>query len=121
MVGMIVLAAALYVCPGDVYTDRPTEGCKPFQQSGQEGFSTITEVPEAPGSETVPGSSGTTMERRRGGNEPGVNSEVCALYKEYVELEIRTRGGFQVESTDEANRWQTLKRMFQNSPAPNCS
>ncbi len=121
MVGMIVLAAALYVCPGDVYTDRPTEGCKPFQQTGPEGFSTMTETPETPETGSVPDPSGTpTMERRQGGQDPGVNSELCALYKEYVELEVKTKGGFQTGSPEETNRWQTLKRMFQNSPAPNC-
>lgn len=115
MVGMIVLAAALYVCPGDVYTDRPGEGCKPFKKTGQQGFSAMGDVPEP-----LPGSSGLTTEQGPGGNEPGGSSEVCTLYKEYEELGAKTRGGFQVGSPDEAERWQTLKRMFQNSPAPNC-
>jgi len=45
---------------------------------------------------------------------------MCALYKEYIDLEVRTKGGTQMGSTEETQRWQTLKRMFQNSAVPNC-
>jgi len=45
---------------------------------------------------------------------------MCALYKEYIQLELKTQGGFQAGSPTELERWQTLKRMFQNTPAPRC-
>jgi hypothetical protein len=45
---------------------------------------------------------------------------MCALYKEYIELEVKTQGGVFMESTEQTQRWQTLKRLFQNSPAPRC-
>ena len=46
MLDIILVAAAMYVCPGDVYTDVPRPGCRPLQESGKEGFSTIPEAPE---------------------------------------------------------------------------
>ena len=46
MLDIILVAAAMYVCPGDVYTDAPRPGCRPLQESGREGFSTIPEAPE---------------------------------------------------------------------------
>ena len=41
MLDIILFAAAMYVCPGDVYTDVPQAGCRPLQESGRESFSTI--------------------------------------------------------------------------------
>jgi hypothetical protein len=46
MLDIILVAAAMYVCPGDVYTDVPRPGCRPLQESGREGFSTIPEAPD---------------------------------------------------------------------------
>ena len=43
---ILVAAAALYVCPGDVYTDHPREGCQPMQSSSNEGFSRVPEAPK---------------------------------------------------------------------------
>ena len=38
MLDIILVAAAMYVCPGDVYTDVPQAGCRPLQESGRESF-----------------------------------------------------------------------------------
>ena len=46
MLETIVIAGALFVCPGDVYSDTPRAGCHPLQDSNKEGFSTIKEAPE---------------------------------------------------------------------------
>lgn len=40
----ILVAAALYVCPGDVYSDQPRAGCHPMQDSNKEG---VNQIPEA--------------------------------------------------------------------------
>jgi len=50
MLSVVVLAATLWVCPGNVYSNEPKEGCKPFNESNKEGFSTVPE----PRFETAP-------------------------------------------------------------------
>lgn len=43
MLNLVILATALYICPGNVFSDEPREGCRPFQeQSG-----TLSTNPEA--------------------------------------------------------------------------
>ncbi len=119
MLGVVILATTLWVCPGEVYSNEPREGCKPFQET--EGTLSTNPEPQAQGGQrpaptTAP--SGGRSERKAAPDS--VNAEMCALYKEYIDMEIRTQGGFQVSGPEESQRWQTLKRMFQNSPAPNC-
>ena len=46
MLDIIVVAAVMYVCPGEVYTDVPRAGCTPVQESGKEGLNTSPEAPE---------------------------------------------------------------------------
>ncbi len=33
----LLVASTLYVCHGEVYSDRPGEGCHPLQESNKEG------------------------------------------------------------------------------------
>ena len=33
MFSLVILAATLWVCPGNVFTSEPREGCKPFEAS----------------------------------------------------------------------------------------
>ena len=122
MVSLVILAATLYVCPGNVFSSEPREGCKPFEASEKEGFNV---TPEAPGFSTdqkapVDPSAPAGMRRERQSAPGPVNAEQCALYKEYLDLGVKTQGGFLFSSPSESERWQTLKRMFQNSPAPSC-
>jgi hypothetical protein len=120
MLDVVILAAALYVCPGDVFSDQPREGCKPFQQTGSEGFSTVKDPPPDPGQAGQAGPNVSQPSAPSRSQEGSTNSEMCALYKEYIELEVKTQGGVFMESTEQTQRWQTLKRLFQNSPAPRC-
>lgn len=117
MFDVAFLAAALWVCPGDLYTTEPRQGCRPFEPSGHGSVSTVPEPPAEPAAPAYPPAEreDASPQRRRSGP-----SEICALYKEYIALELKTQGGFVNESTEEVERWQTLKRMFQNSPAPSC-
>jgi len=119
MLGVVILATTLWVCPGEVYSNEPREGCKPFQET--EGtLSTNPEPQSDPGqrpASTTPSSS-SRPERRAAPDS--TNAELCALYREYIDLEIKTQGGFQLSGPEQSQRWQTLKRMFQNSPAPSC-
>jgi hypothetical protein len=122
MLHLVILAATLWVCPGNVFSNEPREGCKPFEASEKEGFN-IT--PEAPGFSTNPHApvdpaAPSGMRRERQSGPDSVSAEMCALYKEYIELELKTQGGFLFGSPTESERWQTLKRMFQNSPVPSC-
>jgi len=120
MLSLVILATTLWICPGEVFSNEPREGCRPFEeQSGT--MSTNPEVPPDP-RETDPASTAPSgMRRDRQPAPDSVNEEMCALYKEYIQLELKTQGGFQAGSPTELERWQTLKRMFQNSPAPRCS
>ena len=64
MLETIVLAGALFVCPGDVYSDTPRAGCHPLQDSSKEGFSTVKEAPEFDSKTPMP--AGSDGERRQG-------------------------------------------------------
>ena len=47
MLDVILVAANLWLCPGDVYTDRQATGCKEVKESNEkEGFSRSQEAPE---------------------------------------------------------------------------
>jgi hypothetical protein len=120
MVSMVILTATMFVCPGNVFSDVEKPGCKPFVEE----HGTVNVEPTMPKEFDPPpsspsGSSGQP-ERRRQPQDSSVNEELCAMYKEYVDLQVKTQGGFQTSGTEELQRWQTLKRMFQMSPPPNC-
>ena len=78
MLDIILVAAAMYVCPGDVYTDQPRPGCTPLQESGKEGFSTIPEAPEFNSKPSV-SSSGTGTAMKDGSSKvPALmNTSAC--------------------------------------------
>lgn len=48
----LILVASLWVCPGNMYTNEPREGCEPFHEEASDTFSAI---PETPGFEGGPG------------------------------------------------------------------
>ncbi len=120
MLSMVVLAATMFVCPGNVFSDVEKPGCKPFVEER----GTVNIEPTMPKEfDPPPSSSSDTQarpERRRDQPQSSVNAEVCAMYKEYVDLQVKTQGGFQTSGTEELQRWQTLKRMFQMSQPPDC-
>jgi len=119
MLGVVILATTLWVCPGDVYSNEPREGCKPFHET--EGtFSTNPEAAPDPGERPSSTTSPSSSRPERRAAPDSVNTEMCALYKEYVDLEIKTQGGLLLSGPAESQRWQTLKRMFQVSAPPSC-
>ncbi|MEP6935429.1 MAG: hypothetical protein ABI988_16075 [Nitrospirota bacterium] len=118
----ILVAAALYVCPGDVYSDQPREGCHPMQDSNKEGFSQIQEAPEfnpkspAPAAVDTGGTSRDTQPRL-----PAASAKECAMYEEWVTLSTKSSSiGARDLSSGEFERWTNLKQIFGNSPPPNC-
>ena len=122
MLDVILVAAAMYVCPGDVYTDMPHAGCKPLQESGKESFSTIPEAPEFNSKSPV-----TTGDGNRAMNDgqqsrlPAASPEECAMYEEWVKLSTKSSTlGARDLSPGEFERWTNLKQVFGNSPPPNC-
>src|SRR5262245_29654319 len=84
MLQLVIVAATLWVCPGEVYTNEQGEGCRPVQHSGKEGFSRVSEAPP----DSVPMESSTTTQSRQEQRSVGqtASPQMCALYKEYVEL-----------------------------------
>jgi len=122
MLGIIVVAAVMYVCPGEVYTDVPRAGCTPVQESGKEGFSTIPEAPEfnSKSPAPVPGDAGRAI---KDGQQklPAASAEECAMYEEWVKLSTKSSSiGARDLSTGEFERWTNLKQIFGNSPPPIC-
>ena len=126
MLSVVILATTLWVCPGNVFSDHGGPGCKPFTED-KGTVNTNTDAPfesggQQPASErsSAPtGPQGSRQDRQPAADS--INSEMCALYREYIGLEVKTQGGTQMGSPEESQRWQTLKRMFQNSAVPNCS
>jgi len=121
MLEIIVVAAALYVCPGDVYSDTPRAGCHPLQESGKEGFSTIREAPEFNSKEPVPSAIDSGTPRETQSRLPAASAEECARYEEWVKLSTKSSSiGARDLSAGEFERWTNLKQIFGNSPPPNC-
>ena len=121
MLDIILVAAAMYVCPGDVYTDQPRPGCTPLQESGKEGFSTIPEAPEFSAKPSVPSSGAGTAMKDGSSKVPAASAEECAMYDEWVKLSTKSSSiGARDLSTSEFERWTNLKQVFGNSPPPNC-
>jgi len=119
---VILVAAALYVCPGDIYTDQPREGCQPMQDSNKEGFSKVPEAPEfdskfpAPAAADAGGRAGATQSRL-----PAASAQECEMYEEWVKLSTKSSSiGARDLSPGEFERWTNLKQVFGNSPPPNC-
>ena len=120
MLDMIVVAAVMYVCPGEVYTDVPRAGCTPMHESGQESFSTIPEAPEFNSKSPASGGGGTVMKNARP-QLPAASAEECAMYDEWVKLSTKSSSlGARDLSPSEFERWTNLKQVFGNSPPPNC-
>jgi hypothetical protein len=121
MLDIILVAAAMYVCPGDVYTDSPRPGCTPLQESGKESFSTIPEAPEFNSKSSVSnGGAGTGMKDEQS-KLPAASAEECAMYEEWVRLSTKSSTlGARDLSTSEFERWTNLKQVFGNSPPPTC-
>ena len=117
-----ILVAALYVCPGDVYTDQLREGCQPVQDSNKEGFSRIPEAPDFNSKSPAPAaveSGGSSKEAET--RFPAASAKDCAMYDEWVKLSTKSSSiGARDLSPGEFERWTNLKQIFGNSPPPNC-
>jgi len=76
----ILIAAALYVCPGDVYSDQPREGCRPLQDSDKEGFNKIQEAPEFNSKSPAPAAVDTGGASRDAQSRlPAASAQECAM------------------------------------------
>jgi hypothetical protein len=121
MLDIILVAAAMYVCPGDVYTDVPRPGCTAMQESGKEGFSTIPEAPDFSSKSAVPAGNGGRVAKDGQPKLPAASPEECAMYEEWVRLSTKTSSiGARDLSASEFERWTNLKQVFGNSPPPVC-
>ena len=121
MLDIILIAAAMYVCPGEVYTDVPRPGCTPLQESGKESFSTIPEAPEFNSKSPVSNSDAGKVMKDGQAKLPAASAEECAMYEEWVKLSTKSSSiGARDLSPSEFERWTNLKQVFGNSPPPNC-
>jgi len=117
----VLVAATLYVCPGDVYSDQAREGCRPMQESNKEGFSQIPEAPEFNSRSTAPAAVDTGGSRDTQSRLPAASAQECAMYEEWVKLSTKSSSiGARELSPGEFERWTNLKQVFGNSPPPNC-
>jgi hypothetical protein len=119
MLDVILVAASLWLCPGDVYTDHPAQGCKEVKESGEkEGFSRSQEASEfgsnsnAATGQATPQSSG--MSQRTPSNQmPAASAQECTLYDEYLTLSAKSGSvGAHDLSPSEFERWRNLQQMF---------
>ena len=136
MLNLVVLATALWVCPGDVYVNEPKPGCKPFHESNKEGFSSVPEQkegapegkPRGSSSGQMPGqSSEVIIVPERGVVERSgrayASPETCELYKEWVQLYTKMdKGGLNANeyTVDEFERWEKIRYLFTTLNPPNC-
>ena len=118
MLNLVMLATALWVCPGEVYTDQPRAGCKLFQPSEREGFGTV----QTPAQESSPhGNSSAAsappvvIEQPQGGlpRRSRGSSQECARYREWLDLNRKTEQfGAHTLPVDEFQRWQILREQY---------
>jgi hypothetical protein len=121
MLDIILVAAAMYVCPGEVYTDVPRPGCTPLHESGKESISTIPEAPEFNSKSTVSNSEAGKAMKDGQAKLPAASAEECAMYEEWGKLSTKSSSiGARDLSPSEFERWTNLKQVFGNSPPPNC-
>lgn len=124
MLSMVVLAATLWVCPGNVYSNEPKEGCTPFHESNKEGFSTVPEpkfetAPAEP-SRPEPAQPQAQPDPIRTRPAQAANSELCSLYAEYLQLTMKVSGGRLGSSSEDVNRYEQLRNIFGMNNRPNC-
>lgn len=121
---VVVLAATLWVCPGDVYSNEPKEGCTPFQESNKEGFSTVPEPRFETGpteaNRPEPGPPQAQPEPSSTRPAQSTNSELCTLYAEYLQLTMKVSGGHLGNESEDLNRYEQLRNIFGMNTRPNC-
>lgn len=119
MLETIIVAAALYVCPGEVYTDTPRAGCQPLQESNREGFSTIPESPEFTSKSSAP--AGESIKSMRDGQSriPAASAEECAMYEEWVKLSTKSSSlGARTSRRPNSNDGRTSNRSLETVLRP---
>lgn len=125
MVSLVVLAATLWICPGNVYSNEPKEGCKPFHESNKEGFSTVPEprfdaAPADAPRQPAPAQPQAQSEPSRTQPAQSTNAELCALYAEFIQLNMKVSGGQLGSTPEDVNRYEQLRNIFGMNTRPNC-
>ncbi len=126
MLDAMVFAAAVWVCPGNVFSDEPREGCKPFHET-HGSFSTIPEAPGLSAPEPPPSAPAqpspppaTTIIIEEKAERPMASPEQCALYDEWMRLSLKQDAttGMHDLTTQEMERWSVLRQMFSVTSSP---
>ena len=125
MLNLVILATALWVCPGEVYTNEPRDGCKPFHQSNREGFSVMPQNPHEPAAGTSTHDPASTVIIEQVPASPPRRSRAseaeCARYREWLDLSRKTEGqGAHTLEVHEFERWQILREQYSALDAPAC-
>lgn len=116
----------LYRCPGDLFTNRPRPGCQAYELTSE--LSLVVEAPQRSTYLTPPvmASPSTPLlvvplvSTVAASARSEVQQEICALYKEWQDINLRTGGGVIFESTQSIPRWLALSRIFTAIGAPHC-
>lgn len=122
MLNLVILATALWVCPGDIFSNEPRAGCKPFQESDQEGFSTVPDAkreraPAEPRPVPAPFESSAPVPAQQ---TQTFNAERCTLYAEYLRLNMKISGGNLDATAEDVQRFDQLRNLFGLNTPPNC-
>lgn len=125
MFNLVILATALWVCPGEVYTNEPRDGCKPFHQSNREGFSVMPQSPHEPeaGSPAHNPTTNVIIEQApmQAPRRSRASEAECARYREWLELSRKTESmGAHTLEPNEFQRWQVLREQYSSMDAAAC-
>ena len=125
MLNLVILATTLWVCPGEVYTNEPKDGCKPFHQSNREGFSVMPQSPHeaAAGGQIREPATNVIIEQvpAPAARRSRASEAECARYREWLELSRKTEGvGAHTLEPNEFQRWQVLREQYSSMDAASC-
>jgi hypothetical protein len=125
MLNLVILAATLWVCPGEVYTNEPRDGCKPFQQSNREGFSVMPQGPREPAADVSSHApAGHVIIEQAPMQAPRrsrASEAECARYREWLDLSRKTENmGAHTLEPNEFQRWQVLREQYSTMDAAAC-
>ena len=91
MLETIVIAAALFVCPGDVYSDTPHAGCHPLQDSNRKASARLRKRRNSTRKcrRTLQNDTGRASKNSQS-RLPAASEQECAMYEEWVKLSTKS-------------------------------
>lgn len=103
---------AMYRCDDGTFTNVAEHMCAAYEPKG-----TVLVMPEGATLASMRALLGEPVAKAAPLPDP---SSVCALYKEWQVLNLRTGGGVTFTNTQDVPRWMSLSRIFTAIGAPHC-